>query len=115
MRTNGKLDDEQMQLTYDLLGVPHALCNGSDLVPAAGDAPAWTPWSRRELARHHANLERTLNDRDKAEQASEGLVSSSTMIRRPEISARTRSCAGRRMAWAVETIQKLRAARRRSR
>jgi hypothetical protein len=105
---NGGLDDGQRALAFDLLGVPHVLRNGSRQVPAGSDAPALAALVSRETARHEANLDAVLNDRDRSEQ---GWVAMD-VVRHPDATTRQlrsdEARAYKRMVWATETLKLIR-------
>ena len=88
--------------------MPIALRNGSRQVPPADDEPAILAMVERELARHRANLERSLNKSDELERkaASLGLVKERDRITRGLRSDEAR--ARKRFQWAWECFDKLR-------
>jgi hypothetical protein len=107
--SNQRFDESQVQMAYDLLAIPKVLRNGCRQVPAADDAPALAALVEREVARHRATIERTLNatDRSDREAARLGLPTRT----RDRITGGLRadlSRAERRFKWADETFQRLR-------
>ena len=106
--SNQAFDDEQVQMAYDLLAVPKTLRNGSRQVPAASDGPSLAALVKRELAKHQAKLEQTLNRRDELEQDSArlGIVKEYDKETRKLRSDEAR--AHRRLRWAEATFQGLR-------
>jgi hypothetical protein len=106
--SNHRLDEAQIQIAYDLLAVPLALRNGSRQVPPADDEPAILALVGREVARHRANLQRSLNESHELERKAAGL---GMMKERDKITRGLRADetrALRRFRWAQETIEKLR-------
>jgi hypothetical protein len=65
VRSKNGLDDIQRGLLFDLLGVPLPLRDGTRRVPAGSDGPALLRCIEQEIARHHANLTSTLDQRDR--------------------------------------------------
>jgi len=106
--SNHRLDEVQVQIAYDLLAVPLALRNGSRQVPPADDEPAILALVAREVARHRANLERSLNESHELDRKAAGLgiVKERDKITRGLRADETR--AHRRFRWAQETFEKLR-------
>ncbi len=106
---NQRLDEPQIQMAYDLLAIPKVLRNGSRQVPAADNAPALSALVERELARHRANLERSLNASDQSDRAMArlGVVKergdSVTRGLKADLSR-----AERRLKWAEEVFQRVR-------
>jgi hypothetical protein len=105
---NSGLDDGQRALAFDLLGVPQVLRNGSRQVPPGSDAPALAALVARETARHQANLDTVLNDRDQSEQAWVMM----NVVRHPDTTTRQlrsdEARAYKRMVWATETLKQIR-------
>ena len=105
---NQRLDEAQIQMAYDLLAIPKVLRNGSRQVPAADNAPALTTLVERELARHRANLERSLNASDQSDRAMARL---SIVKERDSVTRGIKadlSRAERRLKWAEEVFQRVR-------
>ena len=105
---NQRLDEAQIQMAYDLLAIPKVLRNGSRQVPAADNAPALTALVERELARHRANLARSLNASDQSDRAMARL---SIVKERDSVTRGLKadlSRAERRLKWAEEVFQRLR-------
>ena len=104
---NQRLDEAQIQMAYDLLAMPKVLRNGSRQVPAADNAPGLSALVARELARHRANLERSLNASDQCDRAMArlGVVKergdSVTRGLKADLSR-----AERRLKWAEEVFQR---------
>ena len=109
VRNNGKLNDAQVQFAYDLLGVQTVLRDGSDEVPAATDAPALTALVTREVTQHERNLIRKLNSQDLNDQDQAGLGIFKQHDQATRNLRADRSRARRRLSWAIETLQLLRA------
>jgi len=106
--SNHRLDEVQVQIAYDLLAVPLALRNGSRQVPPADDEPAILALVTRELAKHRANLERSLNESHELDRKAAGL---GIMKERDKITRGLRADetrAHKRFRWAQETFEKLR-------
>ena len=106
---NQRLDEAQIQMAYDLLAIPKVLRNGSRQVPAADNAPALSALVERELARHRANLERSLNASDQSDRAMArlGVVKERGDSVTRGIKADL-SRAERRLKWAEEVFQRVR-------
>jgi len=106
--SNHGLDAVQVQMAYDLLAVPLALRNGSRQVPPADDEPALLALVARELAKHRANLERSLNQSDEFDRKAAGL---GIVKERDKITRGLRADEARarkRFQWAQETFERLR-------
>jgi hypothetical protein len=65
VQTKNALNDIQHSLLFDLMGTPADLRDGTRRVPAGDDGPALAACIAGEIARHKANLIRTLNQRDR--------------------------------------------------
>jgi hypothetical protein len=106
--SNHRLDEVQVQIAYDLLAVPVALRNGSRQVPAADDEPALLALIGREVARHRANLEQSLNQRHELDRKAAllGMIKEHDKITRGLKADETR--ARKRFRWALEVFEKLR-------
>jgi hypothetical protein len=105
---NQRLDEAQIQMAYDLLAIPKVLRNGSRQVPPADDAPALAGLVERELARHRANLEHSLNASDQSdrEMARLGIVRERDSVTRGLKADLSR--AERRLNWAEDAFHRLR-------
>ena len=105
---NQRLDEAQIQMAYDLLAIPKVLRNGSRQVPAADNAPALLALVERELGRHRANLERSLNAADQSDREMARL----TIVKERDSVTRglkaDLSRAERRFKWAEEVFHRLR-------
>ena len=106
--SNHRLDEVQVQMAYDLLAVPVALRNGSRQVPAADDEPALLALVGREVARHRANLQQSLNQRHELDRKAAllGMMKEHDKITRGLKADETR--ARKRFRWALETFEKIR-------
>ena len=106
--SNHRLDEVQVQMAYDLLAVPIALRNGSRQVPAADDEPAILALCAREVARHQANLQQSLNERHELDRkaAKLGVMKEHDKITRGLKADETR--ARTRFRWALKMFEKIR-------
>jgi hypothetical protein len=106
--SNHGLDEVQVQMAYDLLAVPIALRNGSRQVPSADDEPALLALCAREVARHNANLQASLNERHELDRkaAMLGVMKEQDKTTRGLKADETR--ARTRFRWALKVFELLR-------
>ncbi len=101
------MDEVQYQNFYDLLGIDHVFRTGSTRVPAATAVVELRAAVTREIEKHRANLERTLNARSESEKemAQMGLARFRDSITRSLRADLNR--ARNRISWVLETFAQL--------
>jgi hypothetical protein len=103
-------NDDQRALAFDLLGVPIALRDGSDKVPAASDAEGLAKLVAKEVARLRREREESLDELDLGDRA---MAASGLGMAEDAETARLRKYEGtcrRALHWALAELRRVRVA-----
>ncbi len=106
---NGRLDPQQRDYLFDILGVDGVLRNGSARVPAADNGPALAQVVETERARLTTKIERSLNGLDQSEQSAARLGIVRSYDQETKNLRSNARYADRRYQWAWAALGQLRA------
>jgi len=106
---NGRLDPQQRDYLFDILGVDVVLRNGSARVPAGDDGPALAAVVEQERARLTTKIERSLNGQDLSEQSAARLGIVRSYDQETKNLRSNARYADRRYDWAWAALCQLRA------